>query len=664
MSLSFICDYFGLTKFQRGKDLESSIYDVMVKLIPEKPNCFKMYSKCTSQQVPQYGQEPIFYRQEVLMKDKKINKAVCTCPDGSQGRCKHICAGILAYISILTSRNQGDEQKLEQKQMILKSGELDSQEHASQMNERTLSQHSVSPHSSSNVLQASNTTLHGDIASSSNEPKKKKKTLPAWMALQSKSEEKESKKKSSKAQSELKKPKTSFFLYCDDHREQVKEELGGKVSASEVAKELGKRWKDLSTEDKQVYIDKQKELQKEYEKQKKGNTMDNSTSEPLTTTRREDNKKKEPLSQQRDENSERVSHNIAMLSEPFMKTTEDSPGKKKPQSLLPKKGPHQVVPNILHTTLCVKKEFQNDNDDDHDDRSACSNIFFSKSGNTEIHPTTSNNNRSEFNPVLRIKSEVSSPVKNSLTNENKFTLPNQFPKAIPSPQQKRDDVEVETTPAVEDDDDDDENISIMDVFFSKKKRKNPPSPRMETARDMGVVSTRGGARHLESVSSTNKDQEDDDSLSTTTTTTTATNTNVFFSKSSKKPKKVHDQQDTTIGTDFTTTTIVQNHSSSPYYQSSSNTTQMVNKLPNNNNATGNDDEEEEEDELTFQQIFFSKSTKTSSSTRQHNVAESKKPMTEKDVETVRSTTNSSGGASSTKSKQTSLKSMMDAFFDF
>src|SRR3989338_10375528 len=52
-----------------------------------------------------------------------------------------------------------------------------------------------------------------------------------------------------------KKPKTGFFLFCDEHREAVKNGLGDstKKSASEVSKVLGQKWSELTDEQKEKY---------------------------------------------------------------------------------------------------------------------------------------------------------------------------------------------------------------------------------------------------------------------------------------------------------------------------------------------------------------------------------------------------------------------------
>ncbi|EFC49119.1 hypothetical protein NAEGRDRAFT_82958 [Naegleria gruberi] len=55
-----------------------------------------------------------------------------------------------------------------------------------------------------------------------------------------------------------KKPKTGYFLFCDEHREAAKAKTGEKKSASEVSKVLGEMWNSLSDEQKKPYNDKYK----------------------------------------------------------------------------------------------------------------------------------------------------------------------------------------------------------------------------------------------------------------------------------------------------------------------------------------------------------------------------------------------------------------------
>ena len=60
----------------------------------------------------------------------------------------------------------------------------------------------------------------------------------------------------------LKRPPSSYFLFCSDHRAEVKATVGGSVSA--VAKAMGERWKQLTAEQRSVYEDRAKQAKADY----------------------------------------------------------------------------------------------------------------------------------------------------------------------------------------------------------------------------------------------------------------------------------------------------------------------------------------------------------------------------------------------------------------
>ena len=82
-----------------------------------------------------------------------------------------------------------------------------------------------------------------------------------------------------------KKPKTGYFLFCDEHREQAKQKAGGK-SASEVSKVLGEMWNELTLEQKKPYNDKYKKSLEGY------------------NTRMEEYKKNKPSSEEESESED------------------------------------------------------------------------------------------------------------------------------------------------------------------------------------------------------------------------------------------------------------------------------------------------------------------------------------------------------------------------
>ncbi|KAL9642794.1 hypothetical protein ABK040_009869 [Willaertia magna] len=96
-------------------------------------------------------------------------------------------------------------------------------------------------------------------------------------------------KKSNRDPNQPKKPKTGYFIFCDEHREAVKEELGGKKPASEVSKVLGQRWNALTKEQKQTYLDRTKDDMQKYKKDMEVYKQNKSESEG---EEEDDNKKK------------------------------------------------------------------------------------------------------------------------------------------------------------------------------------------------------------------------------------------------------------------------------------------------------------------------------------------------------------------------------------
>jgi hypothetical protein len=68
-----------------------------------------------------------------------------------------------------------------------------------------------------------------------------------------------------------KRPKNAYMLFTDSVREEVKAQLvtasaDGKVRVSEVSKVCGERWKAMSAEDKQPFVDANAEAKTDYEK--------------------------------------------------------------------------------------------------------------------------------------------------------------------------------------------------------------------------------------------------------------------------------------------------------------------------------------------------------------------------------------------------------------
>ena len=59
------------------------------------------------------------------------------------------------------------------------------------------------------------------------------------------------KKKKKKDPNAPKRPQTAYFLWLNQHREQIKEENPG-ISITDIAKKGGEMWKEVTAEDKAV----------------------------------------------------------------------------------------------------------------------------------------------------------------------------------------------------------------------------------------------------------------------------------------------------------------------------------------------------------------------------------------------------------------------------
>ena len=78
-------------------------------------------------------------------------------------------------------------------------------------------------------------------------------------------------KKASRDPNLPKRPKNAFFLFTASVREDVKAELvakaeDGKIKVADVSKVCGERWKAMTTEDKQPFVDANAEAKADYEK--------------------------------------------------------------------------------------------------------------------------------------------------------------------------------------------------------------------------------------------------------------------------------------------------------------------------------------------------------------------------------------------------------------
>jgi len=66
-----------------------------------------------------------------------------------------------------------------------------------------------------------------------------------------------------------KKPLTAFLLFSNEHRDEVRKELGSEAKLPDVAKKLGKMWKKVSSDDKKKFDKEAAKLKEKYEKEVK-----------------------------------------------------------------------------------------------------------------------------------------------------------------------------------------------------------------------------------------------------------------------------------------------------------------------------------------------------------------------------------------------------------
>jgi len=114
---------------------------------------------------------------------------------------------------------------------------------------------------------------------SDKEPSSPKKSSPKKSSSKSSSSKKSSSKSSKKSTDKKKRkkkdpnapkrPLSSYLLFCQDHRADVKSKLGKEADVKDIAKKLGKMWSKTTDEDKKKYEKKFAKAKEAYEKEKK-----------------------------------------------------------------------------------------------------------------------------------------------------------------------------------------------------------------------------------------------------------------------------------------------------------------------------------------------------------------------------------------------------------
>lgn len=90
------------------------------------------------------------------------------------------------------------------------------------------------------------------------------KETDSYKDFQAKKKAKKLKAKKPKDTNAPKRPCTSYILFCNDVRDQVRTEMGENATFGELGAKMSTLWKQLNDEDRQYYADKAAEAKEEY----------------------------------------------------------------------------------------------------------------------------------------------------------------------------------------------------------------------------------------------------------------------------------------------------------------------------------------------------------------------------------------------------------------
>ncbi|VDD74738.1 unnamed protein product [Mesocestoides corti] len=107
--------------------------------------------------------------------------------------------------------------------------------------------------------------VESDSASGSSSPRQKKPKKSAHPSRQT--EKKERKKTPKKDPNAPTRPPTAYFLWFNEHRQQIKASLGSSAAVTEVAKAAGEKWKTLESAVKTRYQEQADKLRARYEEE-------------------------------------------------------------------------------------------------------------------------------------------------------------------------------------------------------------------------------------------------------------------------------------------------------------------------------------------------------------------------------------------------------------
>ena len=133
----------------------------------------------------------------------------------------------------------------------------------------------------------------------STEKVEKKKTIVKKEKKASKASTKSTKSTKKKDENAVKKPLSSYMLFCKDHRSVISTENVG-IAPKDVLKKLGEAWKALSDDEKAVYTEKASDDKRRYEEEtgskEKPSTSKKSNSDPIDDGKDDGKEKKKSLS--------------------------------------------------------------------------------------------------------------------------------------------------------------------------------------------------------------------------------------------------------------------------------------------------------------------------------------------------------------------------------
>lgn len=220
----------GLALFEK-----KAIYDIKIKAVDASH--FKLYGSF----IDANSQKEL--KQQSLLKNGKLHKALCQCSKGKNGSCEHVCATILLYKE-QNPVGTAPMVKIEQTPIQISasarppSPKLSQSQPHSQYEDREQEQ----------VVKLEPKDSKLPVVSDSVKAK-----LPGWMKgekpVKASKASKDGENSSSSGEKQVHNP---YIQFCNEHRSKVKGE-NPTLSMTEISKILGQKWNALSDEEKAKY---------------------------------------------------------------------------------------------------------------------------------------------------------------------------------------------------------------------------------------------------------------------------------------------------------------------------------------------------------------------------------------------------------------------------